>query len=305
MASNPAKQAILQKAEANSSDINVRAKSSAQSAESAMEKLKQARIVVDDAGKAFIHDPATGEVSEVPGAYRKLVDIFHQISGKASDVAGKVGDAVGDVAEKAKGLVANPKVVPTGNAAMGRGAPAAVGKGASKLGTMVDAGLGASKMASGVGAFLALMADSSPANAGEDERLTEIEKTPMPGQEQAQPEPTSLDNQSQQVLDKGINTAAKPTMEPDRGPDPRPKTELGAAMPQAATMTDNHTGKLGQNTGGGFYPVYEKNSGEAQDFRSAFSKALASGLPTFSWQGREYTTEVKKDAASAGPVTQP
>lgn len=47
-------------------------------------------------------------------------------------------------------------------------------------------------------------------------------------------------------------------------------------------------------TKGGNYPVYAKKSGEAQDFRSAFAAARKSGKKEFTWQGRRYTTEMKK-----------
>ena len=41
------------------------------------------------------------------------------------------------------------------------------------------------------------------------------------------------------------------------------------------------------------YPVYEKTSSQAQDFRSAFRTARKSGAKTFEWEGRKYTTKVK------------
>lgn len=48
------------------------------------------------------------------------------------------------------------------------------------------------------------------------------------------------------------------------------------------------------HTKGGDYPVYKKDSAEAQSFRGAFADARKAGKKTFTWQGRSYTTEVKK-----------
>lgn len=42
------------------------------------------------------------------------------------------------------------------------------------------------------------------------------------------------------------------------------------------------------------YPTYEKNSDEAKSFRSAFAAARKDGAKTFMWEGRKYTTDVKK-----------
>jgi hypothetical protein len=42
------------------------------------------------------------------------------------------------------------------------------------------------------------------------------------------------------------------------------------------------------------YPVYEKKSDEAKSFRSAFAAARKDGAKTFMWEGRKYTTDVKK-----------
>jgi len=46
-------------------------------------------------------------------------------------------------------------------------------------------------------------------------------------------------------------------------------------------------------TKGGDYPVYKKDSGAAQSFRTAFAAARKEGKKTFTWNGRSYTTEVK------------
>ena len=46
-------------------------------------------------------------------------------------------------------------------------------------------------------------------------------------------------------------------------------------------------------TRGGDYDVFEKRSIKARDFRSAFKEARKNNLPTFEWQGRLYSTEMK------------
>lgn len=42
------------------------------------------------------------------------------------------------------------------------------------------------------------------------------------------------------------------------------------------------------------YPIYNKQSDKAQSFRNTFSTARESGAKTFEWDGRKYTTELKK-----------
>lgn len=45
-------------------------------------------------------------------------------------------------------------------------------------------------------------------------------------------------------------------------------------------------------TKAGDYPIYDKNSDEASDFRQAFASARKSGKKKFTWQGRSYTTDL-------------
>lgn len=52
------------------------------------------------------------------------------------------------------------------------------------------------------------------------------------------------------------------------------------------------TGK--KKTKGGTYPIYKKKSAAAKTFRASFKDARKKGLKTFTWQGRKYTTKVKK-----------
>ena len=49
-----------------------------------------------------------------------------------------------------------------------------------------------------------------------------------------------------------------------------------------------------ERTKGGNYPQYTKNTPKAQSFRDAFASARKDGKEKFSWEGREYTTEVAK-----------
>lgn len=41
------------------------------------------------------------------------------------------------------------------------------------------------------------------------------------------------------------------------------------------------------------YPVYQKDSAPAKDFRQAFAAARSAGDTEFTWQGRKYNTKVK------------
>lgn len=49
-----------------------------------------------------------------------------------------------------------------------------------------------------------------------------------------------------------------------------------------------------ERTKGGKYPQYVKNAPKAESFRDAFASARKAGKDKFSWDGREYTTEVAK-----------
>lgn len=257
------------------------------------------RVIVDDAGKVSSVNPATGEVVEHPGNFRKLVDIFDHLAGQAKETAGQVVD-------KTKGLLGpGRKVIAAGQSSIGRAAPKITGAaGRVALGTEVAGPIGAAA------ATLMELMNSSPANAGEDDKLRAMnapEASP-PVSGAPNPQEENLDNQTSAVMDKGINTASQPTMTND-APNPRPKTPLGQDMPMAATMEDNtQNGGVptktqtfdrsgnpvgGQQTKGGFYPSYSKGSEEATDFRSAFAKAIAGKAGTFMWQGREYNTEMK------------
>lgn len=279
-----------------------RAMSSAKEAEGAIDRVRASRGIAAPADSAFsaardaeaagrgagdlVIDAAgnaTHDGVKVPGNFAKLLDIFGELGSKAKE-------AVGGAVEGAKGLLSATKTVPTGNAAMGRGAPAAVRQGAMRLGA--ERAIGLSGPAA---AFLEVMKPSS-LNEGEvdpgyqDQRL--IGTNDGTGDD--------LMGQTDVAMDKGINPNAKPTMTPQGAtPDPRPKTDLGNAMPKAATMTDNVTGKTGQNTAGGFYPTFDKGSSEAADFRTAFANARNAGLNEFQWQGRAYNTKLADASPSS------
>ena len=49
-------------------------------------------------------------------------------------------------------------------------------------------------------------------------------------------------------------------------------------------------------TGGGAYASYKKKSGAAKSFRKSFAAARKRGAKTFKWDGRSYSTAVKKKA---------
>ena len=49
-------------------------------------------------------------------------------------------------------------------------------------------------------------------------------------------------------------------------------------------------------TGGGAYASYKKKSGAAKSFRKSFAAARKAGKKTFKWDGRSYSTAVKKAA---------
>ena len=70
-------------------------------------------------------------------------------------------------------------------------------------------------------------------------------------------------------------------------PTPKPKTRSLKA--KSATKAKTASSAKAKN-----YPVYKKSSAKAGSFRSAFSAARKAGKSTFMWEGRKYTTEMKK-----------
>lgn len=232
------------------------------------------RLVVDQAGNVTHIDPTTGATTKIPGKFSQLVDSFDELAKSGEDM-------VGNAVDKARGLLSSPAAQEAGSVAE------------------KAAGVGGRMLSPATLAFLQVMSPT-PANAGEDEQLdAQSGHTPSDNLGAGNTPPSmngdQLDDQTSQAMpgaDKGINPAAKATRIADTAPNPRPNTEIGQSMPQAATMTDNVTGKRGVNTAGGFYPQFDKGSVEASDFRSAFAKAIAGKANTFMWQGREYTTDV-------------
>lgn len=156
-------------------------------------------------------------------------------------------------------------------ASMGsKAAPSALGGAAARVGGAL--------LGLPVAAFLMGM-DSTSLNDGEDEQVRALNSQTQGAMGQA-PSP--------QPVDPGMNPQAPPTM--SQTPSNTPDTDVGRSMPQAATMTDNVTGKV--PTKGGDFPTYAKHSGEAADFRTAFANAVSQKAGTFMWQGREYNTKI-------------
>ncbi len=82
---------------------------------------------------------------------------------------------------------------------------------------------------------------------------------------------------------------AAPAPKATAAPAPKTKVTVREARP-AYTDVSPPPRKSGKSE----YVVYEKKSSEAQSFRDAFAAARKGGAKTFTWQGRKYTTEVKK-----------
>lgn len=268
-------------------------------------------IMIDGEGNASFLGPK-GVKTEVPGNFSKLHDIFNELVGKAKGagkaVVDKVDSALTRIPKLPDSVGALEPDVNAGGAEsanlmrqgiLKKGAGMAAEQ-AGKMGASRALAVAGGPLTAGTMAFLAAMAPSE-ANAGEDQLMAKRNAEFDGGQ---------LDNQTQNVVaDPGINPDAKPTRTVDAGPDPRPDTNIGQSMPQAATMTDNVTngGATGTSqkfdrqgspvggvqTKGGYYPTFDKSSGEAADFRTAFARAHSSGMSTFNWQGREYSTAVK------------
>lgn len=121
------------------------------------------------------------------------------------------------------------------------------------------------------------------------------------------------------TYDPGINVQAQGSRKPnarDTVSQPQKVTENSFTAPtNVAPQSQNPKGNLtnapmsrdpsntqpdygpnmsgGEQTKGGFYPTYKKDSPEAGDFRTSFAKAAADGVKQFVWQGRVYNTQLK------------
>lgn len=120
--------------------------------------------------------------------------------------------------------------------------------------------------------------------------------TPMPA---PKPKPTSSSSSTtvprMSAAERKANATRK---EPPAKAAPQPKVSVREARPAYTDVSSpprmpRNFGKPETKKDGG-YTVYDKNSDEAKDFRSAFAAARKAGKDTFTWQGRKYTTEVKK-----------
>lgn len=91
----------------------------------------------------------------------------------------------------------------------------------------------------------------------------------------------------------GATTSPKPAPKaPAKAAAPTP-SRTSTATSRPSTTTSSTPAKF-VKTKGGDYPMYEKKSDEAKSFRSAFAAARKGGAKTFMWEGRKYTTELKK-----------
>ncbi|WP_412521799.1 hypothetical protein [Shewanella algae] len=78
---------------------------------------------------------------------------------------------------------------------------------------------------------------------------------------------------------KQTAAAAKPAPKADAKPEPKAPASKATPKPKSGVK----------------YPVYDKNSAEAKDFRRAFAAARKAGKKIFTWQGRKYTTKLKSE----------
>ena len=68
--------------------------------------------------------------------------------------------------------------------------------------------------------------------------------------------------------------------------DDKMEKKVGATVPGAKGVS--------VKTKGGEFPVYRKSSTTAKSFKQAFRQARIDKKDTFKWQGRTYSTELKK-----------
>jgi hypothetical protein len=125
------------------------------------------------------------------------------------------------------------------------------------------------------------------------------------------PSDTDYQSNSQTVTSPGSNKVnwGDPNSSADFfRADKAMRAQQPAATPTTSNTSSNTSPTRTVSTKGGNYPVYPKASPEAGSFRDAFAQARQDQGPggTFTWQGRQYSTnraDDKPGAAKATPTT--
>jgi hypothetical protein len=127
----------------------------------------------------------------------------------------------------------------------------------------------------------------------------ELLSTGPQGQPQAPPVPlweaeppiSGLMRDKPTGMPQGSPQAPQGQPAPQSAPQPQGNGQGNYPMPQANPRPEQSNGSQPVDivqTKGGDYPIYRKDSSEAQSFRKAFVNALRSGEDVFEWQGRMY-----------------
>jgi hypothetical protein len=109
----------------------------------------------------------------------------------------------------------------------------------------------------------------------------------------------------EQAVTKAAQTAAA------AAPVAPPTTLEPAPLPAAAGSVDPNAGELGNQTPSTRIPSDEKYprtvapaapaNRDSMPFKQAFADARASGVPTFTWKGKSYSTQLAKQSATPNP----
>lgn len=281
------------------------AKGKAKSAARAMDKLKASR----ETGK-----PGKGKVNynykvEKPKAKPAEAKAAPKAEGKVN-----YNYQVKPGAKEPKGPLRAPKGGPAGmDSGGGSKTASAFREGMARanapgsMSARAARGLTGNKVAAaglGIGAVIGLLAPSLYADVTEAEREYQSHKSQRESQGQ-EPEGRfkhAFNQENPQATPQ--RRATDPGIDPTARPPAPQRSEIESSLPSAQTVRDQVTKPNspatsspagGVQTRGGLYPIYNKGSSEAKDFRSKFAEERKSGAKDFEWQGRKYNTKTKED----------
>lgn len=145
----------------------------------------------------------------------------------------------------------------------------------------------------------------TPSRPTTDDRSTREPSSNIPRSDRSTREPSSN-------VPRSDRSTREPTPAPrNLPPAPRDGEEPSAAVPPmrrstpAPSTSAPRPSTPAPRPSTPNYPVYKKDSPEAQSFRDAFGAARKSGQKEFEWQGRKYGTQLAKPSTSAPSQTAP
>jgi hypothetical protein len=139
---------------------------------------------------------------------------------------------------------------------------------------------------------------------------TTLEPAPLPALEPA-PLPAAAGSVDPNAGELGNQTPSTRMPPAAAAPVAPPTTLEPAPLPAAAGSVDPNAGELGNQTPSTRIPSDEKYprtvapaapaNRDSMPFKQAFADARASGVPTFTWKGKSYSTQLAKQSATPNP----